>query len=1127
MASLTDPFKEPPSSYNKGINITPRTHVTYDDIAAKLFSDKLLSTANELYTELGEAAKEIPSFKEYFTTPSNAEINRPTAIITKPESVTSMARSSSQATLDSLDMTRYSEDGATTDDRVAILEFELRKARENISALRANLTLVTESEGRKQDKPSDKQFDDDSPIKPHEQRALNFLVNEYLLARSYKLTSITFSDENDNQDFEDWDDVGLNIPKPAALLQIYREYMKSYGYEKPPSTTCAIQTDSFGICNEITKEQYAQKIEEISQLESKILTLDKEKTNLRELLTAASENLQMKNNAEFTAADSNSTTSEKFDFVESPSRETKSNPQGNHDDNDDDDDDDENCASIAFSLGETDPGDKEWTQLQIPQIRCIDTSDSSSAIFINSSSSRYLPSKFKTEAMARCSVNVSDSIISNAEERMIRKEDSGDALLRILTKSLLKIVPNLSSNREDIILLILTAVRFHSDPAEKESLLQLLFSCKKRPSEQERKIVLAGLIALSRQEDVSLDVEEIMTVCWEQSQHKYPEKRLLAVECCSALAPYAPANIRNSLMLSMLQQILLEDKDSNVRIAVVKSIALQVLLMNDSDKYFQCEELSLTALRDPSPEVVQTTTDILLPILAQWALSLGRLQSHLLPRVISNLKSHLKPTQHFVHKDYIDETRIVPSIKVLQYLLPYTIVCVAQADYVKQYIRHVIDAEIPKEFLDICHSELNDPSFFYEGDVDISTLLQSFFSNSWHEKDSWPEIDWVTNKLLPDVLEIIKSVEMGQDGVLNALNTFIRSLCLGFGHNIFCTKIQPIFVSEMAKLEREFTSFSTDKNIGNLTLIPAYLIVQSTWNAPDVAKYFKQLHVMLSVARVDISSLRVATIALCAQSSMEEHVLSGLWEGVSHPECSVRCTTAELFGSVIIHVSDQLVDNRILPAITTLASDPDISVRGAAIVALGRVITECKLRNVRDKARMTLETITREPQGVPSALASTLVSTLASIAPNCPQNYIEDVIATQLTGITASALQQSRKSELVNTLVDAYSILVYCPLRGRCISQVLLPGLKYLEILVNQNSPQLKETVRSFIREAESRQDASKSIERSTSVSSGLTLPSVNVGQGVEDMRQRMSKMFQQKTNSSGMFSIFTQMSKK
>lgn len=62
------------------------------------------------------------------------------------------------------------------------------------------------------------------PIKPLEKRALNFLVNEFLLKNNYKLTSITFSDENDDQDFELWDDVGLNIPKPPDLLQLYRDF---------------------------------------------------------------------------------------------------------------------------------------------------------------------------------------------------------------------------------------------------------------------------------------------------------------------------------------------------------------------------------------------------------------------------------------------------------------------------------------------------------------------------------------------------------------------------------------------------------------------------------------------------------------------------------------------------------------------------------------------------------------------------------------------------------------------------------------------------------------------------------------------------------------------------------------
>lgn len=55
-----------------------------------------------------------------------------------------LARSGSQVTLDSLDLTRYSEDGEQSiDERVAVLEFQLRKAKETINALRNNLTVAT------------------------------------------------------------------------------------------------------------------------------------------------------------------------------------------------------------------------------------------------------------------------------------------------------------------------------------------------------------------------------------------------------------------------------------------------------------------------------------------------------------------------------------------------------------------------------------------------------------------------------------------------------------------------------------------------------------------------------------------------------------------------------------------------------------------------------------------------------------------------------------------------------------------------------------------------------------------------------------------------------------------------
>lgn len=50
-------------------------------------------------------------------------------------------------------------------------------------------------------------------------------------------------------------------------------------------------------------------------------------------------------------------------------------------------------------------------------------------------------------------------------------------------------------------------------------------------------------------------------------------------------------------MLSMLQQMLLDDKEAVVRSSVVKSLALLVALMDDPDKYFQVIDPKIVANR--------------------------------------------------------------------------------------------------------------------------------------------------------------------------------------------------------------------------------------------------------------------------------------------------------------------------------------------------------------------------------------------------------------------------------------------------------------------------------------------------------------------------------------------------
>ena len=60
---------------------------------------------------------------------------------------------------------------------------------------------------------------------PHDKNVINFLINEYLLEQNYKMTHITFAEENESLDLEDWDVVGLNRSKPPNLCQLYKYYL--------------------------------------------------------------------------------------------------------------------------------------------------------------------------------------------------------------------------------------------------------------------------------------------------------------------------------------------------------------------------------------------------------------------------------------------------------------------------------------------------------------------------------------------------------------------------------------------------------------------------------------------------------------------------------------------------------------------------------------------------------------------------------------------------------------------------------------------------------------------------------------------------------------------------------------
>ena len=245
-------------------------------VADYLLKEGYLLTALELHVELSEKGSALPSLTTFFKESKNFE-----SFISKTSPQSSV--SGSQAGLDDVsslfDLTRNSEDShVQAEDRVAVLEFELRKARETIFNLREELTSkVNQNQDHDSDtidinEQSDDEYEDENLVmKAHEKRIVNFLINEYLLQHGYKLTSITFSDENTEADyFEDWDSIGINVTKPPNLLRLYRDYGKHFEHKQVNHVE--INTDPDPEWQNL-KRKSEENEEEIQGLQSKIQCL--------------------------------------------------------------------------------------------------------------------------------------------------------------------------------------------------------------------------------------------------------------------------------------------------------------------------------------------------------------------------------------------------------------------------------------------------------------------------------------------------------------------------------------------------------------------------------------------------------------------------------------------------------------------------------------------------------------------------------------------------------------------------------------------------------------------------------------------------------------------------------------
>lgn len=826
-----------------GTGETP-ARLSIDAIAAQLLRDQYLLTALELHTELLESGRELPRLRDYFSNPGNFERQSGTppgmgapgvpgaagvgGAGGREPSTTSgggqLNRAGSISTLDSLDFARYSDDGnRETDEKVAVLEFELRKAKETIQALRANLTKAAEHEVPLQERKNYKSSPEiQEPIKPLEKRALNFLVNEFLLKNNYKLTSITFSDENDDQDFELWDDVGLNIPKPPDLLQLYRNFGNHQVTGKDlVDVASGVEEDELEALTPIlgnfppTLEtpQTLEKSLIVQKLEDKISLLNSEKWSLMEQIRRLESEMDFLKNEHFAIPAVCDSVQHSLD--QSPHKDSEDSGQSPVINSSEKEKTENIHLSVSQEVDSIIPKKNSDSFPRREKEGMPSSSPSSKNTVHFDKPNRKLSPAFHQALLSFCRMSA-DSRLGSEVSRIA---DSEKSVMLMLGRCLPHIVPNvLLAKREELIPLILCTACLHPEPKERDQLLHILFNLIKRPDDEQRQMILTGCVAFARHVGPTRVEAELLPQCWEQINHKYPERRLLVAESCGALAPYLPKEIRSSLVLSMLQQMLMEDKADLVREAVIKSLGIIMGYIDDPDKYQQGFELLQSALGDPSERVVNATHQVFLPAYAAWTTELGNLQSHLIPTLLNKIEKLLREGEHG-----LDEHKLHMYLSALQSLIPSLFALVLQdAPFSSKAKLHGEVPQIEVTRFPRPMSPLQDVSTIIGSREQLAMLLQLYDYQLEHEGTTgWESLLWVVNQLLPQLIEIVGKINVTSTACVHEFSRFFWRLCRTFGKIFTNTKVKPQF-QEILRLSEENIDSSAGNGVLTKATVPIY-----------------------------------------------------------------------------------------------------------------------------------------------------------------------------------------------------------------------------------------------------------------------------------------------------------------
>ncbi|CAH1420222.1 unnamed protein product [Lactuca virosa] len=971
------------------------------------------------------------------------------------------------------------EEKEALEEKLAIRDYENRLAQEDILKLKTELQKKSEA---KQDEPSDAKakngssiqqsgetkFSDLGPLKAEERHDLNCAVKEYLLLAGYRLTAMTFYEEVTDQNLDDWENSSASVPD--ALRHYYYQYLSSTTEAAEEKLSMQKENESLVKENEKLKHEKQTLLRSRDLVDSQIATLKKSLETLQKDIKEKDNQVQdvkhslEQRRKEITVYKAEITSLQKQ--TEAAAAQSEHVPPG-------DVEDEESYKEQIQSL-----------QQEIERLHATKSDDTTPVNNVEEITNR------KDEVIKLCendmilspSINVRDQNTDDKHEEFSKSDDNdvakdllkdnvqvktdngltpesstpsvqhdskkGPGTIQILSDALPKIVPYvLINHREELLPLMMCAIERHPDSNTRDSLTHTLFNLIKRPDEQQRRIIMDACVTLARNVGEMRTETELLPQCWEQISHMYEERRLLVAQSCGELAGFVRPEIRDSLILSIVQQ-LIEDSATVVREAATRNLALLLPLFPNMDKYIKVEEMMFHLVCDPSGAVVDTTIKELVPAVLKW----GNKLDHILRVLISHMLSSVEccppvsgvedsVESHFHVLGERERWTVDVLLRLLMQLLP---------------VVHQIA-------IDTCSYESFSES---TGTFFSLQLLQKYAEG----RLDWPTFEWLHDDCFPSLIQILSLLPQKEDSLRKRISSFLLAVSKRFGEDYLTHIILPLFLvavgdnadlscfrsTSQPKIKALRPIIAMDARIATLCVLPVLLAgVLGFPNKHELLTEYLRNLLIQSADKTTRSAIHSADVYnsvrfLCLFEEHHNLVFNILWEMVVSSNMDLKINAAKLLKVIVPYIDAKVASSHVLPALVTLGSEPNLHVLYASIDAFGTVAQNFKNDVIVDKIRVQMDAFLEDG------------SHEATIA------VIRALVIFHLSSAQLPVTNMVRRRDRANAFCEAIRALDATDLSSASVRDLLLPTIQNLLKDTEALDPAHKEALEVIVKERSS-----------------------------------------------------------